>query len=185
GKALQRLFCGKRSGGDSSDAGGGLVPAEPALAASVAIGSSINPYLNRKRRVYSLPPAEIRKHWREQERQARLGDVDGQVRRADTALVNVYLEGALLEIDSIPGWNPYDSEKKRKRGKISGFSRRSRKRMLMNMAKIQRAAPLPLFMAVTYPGQWPENPAEWKKHLNHLAVKLERTFPEYAAIWKL
>lgn len=82
------------------------------------------------------------------------------------------------------------------RGRITEFSRGSRKRMLEFVNSIDQAA-VPvgrlLFVTLTYPGQdveawgqpWPKRPEQWEGHLKAFGKRLERFLrSEVPAIWK-
>lgn len=75
-----------------------------------------------------------------------------------------------------------------KRGKAS-FSRASRRRLLYLLASLNRAALpwLPLFLTLTYPAVWSENPNDWKSHAEALYKRLVRQFPacKVSIIWRL
>lgn len=71
-----------------------------------------------------------------------------------------------------------------RRGQISGFSRGSRRRLMVLMSKIPESAKLPLFVTLTYPERFP-SPLESKKHLENLIKRLKRAFPDVGLIWKL
>jgi hypothetical protein len=73
------------------------------------------------------------------------------------------------------------------RGIIHGFTRTSRRRLLDFFASIDQTklSSLPLFVTLTYPAQWDDNPAAWKQHLDRLSKRLVRRFPDVAFVWKL
>jgi hypothetical protein len=71
------------------------------------------------------------------------------------------------------------------RGDISGFSYASRRRLMVTIGKIKRDAELPLFVTLTYPNEYPADPAEWKRHLDMFFKRLKRKFPNVGAIWKM
>ena len=71
-----------------------------------------------------------------------------------------------------------------RRGRISGFSRSSRYRLMQTIARIRRDAEMPNFVTLTYPDEFP-NPATSKKHLDTFFKRFEREFPKGGAIWKL
>jgi len=71
-----------------------------------------------------------------------------------------------------------------KRGKINGFSRASRRRLLYTIARIKREATLPLFVTLTYPDKFP-NPARSKRDLKIFTQRLKREYPGSGLIWKL
>jgi hypothetical protein len=75
------------------------------------------------------------------------------------------------------------------RGRISEFSHESRHRLLTFVNSINRQELPPervWFVTLTYPGVWPEDPAEWKRHLQSLRKRLERVWgAKIPAVWKL
>lgn len=72
------------------------------------------------------------------------------------------------------------------RGAVKGFSRASRKRLLDLFNKIpldvRRNA---LFVTLTYPSQWPDDWAKWKRHLDTFVKRVLRRWPRGAMIWRL
>lgn len=73
-----------------------------------------------------------------------------------------------------------------KRGEVRGFSRKSRQRLLIVMASIDyEAAGLPVFLTLTYPGEWDNNPGKWKRDLDVFLHALKRQWPEVWGTWKL
>jgi len=74
-----------------------------------------------------------------------------------------------------------------KRGKIQGFSRNSRRRLLSTLAEIRRAD-LPLFCTLTFPDEYypnNKNPAHWKKIYKRIISRIRRHFPTIGLIWRL
>lgn len=69
------------------------------------------------------------------------------------------------------------------RGRVAGFSARSRRRLLDTLHEVQRGQ-LPIFVTLTYPASWPDNPKEWKRHIDNFGKALTRMGP-YGAVWKL
>ena len=69
------------------------------------------------------------------------------------------------------------------RGQVKGFSSASRKRMIQQCAKMGKA--VPVFLTLTYGKEYPQDPAEWKKHLATWGKRLKRYAPEMSAIWRL
>lgn len=43
----------------------------------------------------------------------------------------------------------------------------------------------PLMVTLTYPAQWPESPARWKRDLQTFDKRLRRRYPKAATIWRL
>ena len=96
-------------------------------------------------------------------------------------------------IEFVPGANyfkvsrgGYPQEKKGggKRGAITGFSRGSRRRLMVLMSKIPEGSKLPAFVTLTYPFVFP-TPAGAKSHLDNFLKRFARAFPMAGAIWKL
>lgn len=74
-----------------------------------------------------------------------------------------------------------------RRGAITGFSGAARKRLIELMASLnrQRLRRLPLFVTLTYPAKWPDEPQVWKRHLDTWLKRLEREYTGLSVIWKL
>jgi len=94
-----------------------------------------------------------------------------------------YSRGGLVQID--PGDRP---ERSRvgggKRKAISGFSKNSRRRLLRLIGTIDQTQPLPLFITLTYPAEFP-TARESKKHLKEFVRQMRMAYPEASGIWKL
>lgn len=71
-----------------------------------------------------------------------------------------------------------------KRGKVAGFSGKSRKRLINTLAQVRRDS-LPLFVTLTYPAVYSDDPKVWKRHLDNFIKRLARKFPNVAGVWKL
>jgi hypothetical protein len=71
-----------------------------------------------------------------------------------------------------------------RRGAVSGFSAGSRRRLMHLLGRVKRDH-LPVFVTLTYPGDWPGDPKVWKKHLDAIGKRLARRYPKFAAVWKL
>jgi hypothetical protein len=90
--------------------------------------------------------------------------------------------GSRIQI-SIPTGQAPDSTSKR--GEITGFTAKSRRRLLDLLNRTHSDA-IPLFVTLTYPASWPERPAEWKRHLDVFAKSLARVGRgRLSAVWKL
>lgn len=83
-----------------------------------------------------------------------------------------------------PLWEPYEVERKSKRGAAHGFTRKSRKRFLQLVASLSHAV-LPLFVTLTYPARWPDEWNFWKSHLQTLWKRMLYEWPKASAVWKL
>jgi hypothetical protein len=73
------------------------------------------------------------------------------------------------------------------RGRVGGFSRGSRRRLLELLASLNRDAILllPLFVTLTYPGTFSPEPSAWKRDLDVFIKRLRRAYPSVALVWKL
>jgi hypothetical protein len=76
------------------------------------------------------------------------------------------------------------------RDRVRGFSRASRRNLLLRLASINRRAfrafkGRMIFVTLTYPGEYPQNPARCKGHLKALHKRLERRYKSFAAFWRI
>jgi hypothetical protein len=76
------------------------------------------------------------------------------------------------------------------RDRVRGFSRTSRRNLLRRLASINRRAfrafkGRMIFVTLTYPKQYPEDPELCKRHLKALRKRLQREFGTFAAFWRL
>src|SRR5215217_7217900 len=76
------------------------------------------------------------------------------------------------------------------RDRIRGFSRASRRNLLRRLASINRTAFKALkgrmiFVTLTYPGEYPQDPVHCKGHLKALRKRLQREYGSFAAFWRL
>lgn len=74
-----------------------------------------------------------------------------------------------------------------KRGKIGGFSPDARRRLLVRLNSLDRQALpcLPIFVTLTYPGQFSPDPKTWKRDLDVFLKRLQRQYPDATGFWKL
>jgi hypothetical protein len=76
------------------------------------------------------------------------------------------------------------------RDRVRGFTRESRTNLLRRLASINRGAfkafkGRMIFVTLTYPKQYPEDPELCKRHLKALRKRLQREFEPFAAFWRL
>jgi hypothetical protein len=76
------------------------------------------------------------------------------------------------------------------RNRVRGFSRASRRNLLRRLASINRRAFRDfkgriIFVTLTYPRKYPEDPEVCKNHLKSLRKRLQREFEPFAAFWRL
>jgi len=72
------------------------------------------------------------------------------------------------------------------RGRVSGFSRQSRKRLLDLLNQIKRdELQSGLFVTLTYPDLFSDEPARWHRDLDAFLKRLKRAYPGAVCIWRL
>jgi hypothetical protein len=76
------------------------------------------------------------------------------------------------------------------RDRVRGFSRASRRNLLRRLASINRRVfrahrGRMIFVTLTYPHEYPEDPELCKRHLKALRKRLQREFEPFAAFWRL
>jgi hypothetical protein len=76
------------------------------------------------------------------------------------------------------------------RDRIRGFSRASRRNLLLRLASINRSAFRAfkgrlISITLTYPHEYPEDPELCKNHLKALRRRLQRKFGEFAGFWRM
>jgi len=76
------------------------------------------------------------------------------------------------------------------RDKVRGFSRASRTNLLRRLASINRGTFRAfkgriIFVTLTYPHEYPEDPELCKRHLKALRKRLERRYKSFAAFWRM
>jgi hypothetical protein len=76
------------------------------------------------------------------------------------------------------------------RDRVKGFSRTSRRNLLRRLASINRSAfrafkGRMIFVTLTYPKQYPEDPELCKRHLKALRKRLQREYASFAALWRM
>src|SRR5215203_983287 len=76
------------------------------------------------------------------------------------------------------------------RDRVRGFTRESRRNLLRRLASINRRAFRAfrgriIFVTLTYPHEYPEEPEVCKNHLKALRKRLQREFEPFAAFWRM
>jgi hypothetical protein len=76
------------------------------------------------------------------------------------------------------------------RDKVRGFSKASRRNFLRHLASINRGAFRAfkgriIFVTLTYPGEYPQDPVVCKRHLKALRKRLQREYRTFAAFWRM
>lgn len=109
------------------------------------------------------------------------------IRRKDinrTGELLVYSQGSMITVTKNRSKAPATSPREWKRGRVQGFSKASRIRMMRTLARVNKEE-IPYFVTLTYPKMWAENPKEWKRHLDLLFRRIKYKYPNFSAIWKL
>lgn len=90
------------------------------------------------------------------------------------------LEGDMIRIKS-EGERPEGSGGKR--GEVKGFSRNSRVRLLdaLHAVYFEKAT----FVTLTYPGVFPTDGQEVKRHLKNFRARLERKYGQFQVVWRV
>jgi hypothetical protein len=76
------------------------------------------------------------------------------------------------------------------RDRVRGFSRTSRRNLLRRLASINRRAfrtfkGRMIFVTLTYPHEYPDDPELCKRHLKALRKRLQREYESFAAFWRM
>jgi hypothetical protein len=87
-------------------------------------------------------------------------------------------------------WNPPMRPGGGTRDRVRGFTRESRRNLLRRLASINRHAfrafkGRMIFVTLTYPHKWPEDPELCKRHLKALRKRLQREYGSFAAFWRM
>jgi hypothetical protein len=98
-----------------------------------------------------------------------------------------------LSFEEIKASNRLSRRKHRSGGtrdRVRGFSRESRRNLLLRLASINRSAFRAFkgrmnFVTLTYPREYPEDPEVCKNHLKALRKRLQRKFGDFAGFWRL
>jgi hypothetical protein len=70
------------------------------------------------------------------------------------------------------------------RGVVQGFSRKSRKRLIEKLARLDLQGALPLFVTLTYPQEYPDA-RRAKDNLRAYLQRLQRLYPGMSVVWRL
>lgn len=101
-----------------------------------------------------------------------------------TSRVQFYKGGSLAKVERRYKKQSSQTSIGGQRGVIHTFSRASRLRLLRQVAKIRRDAAA-LFITLTYPDEFPNAPARWKRDLKTFAERLKRYKRDASFIWRL
>lgn len=100
----------------------------------------------------------------------------------DVSEVTVYAD--IVKVKVISTGNTMKRPNAGKRQRITKFSKKSRKRMLEQLAMI-RNMPDAYFITLTYGGRFDTTPDEVKRHLRVFRKAIMRRYPESGGMWRL
>jgi hypothetical protein len=112
-----------------------------------------------------------------------------------SAYVSSAVEGSVstLSFEEIKTRNQLSPSRRRSGGlrdRVRGLSRESRTNLLRRLASINRGAfkafkGRMIFVTLTYPREYPEDPEVCKNHLKVLRRRLQRKFDDFAGFWRM
>lgn len=100
-----------------------------------------------------------------------------------SGLFKIWLEGGLMAV-KLPKKYVTARGSFADRGRVCGFSAHARRRLMRKLAMLKRSV-LPLFVTMTYPGEFDVDFHEWKNDLHKFARRFARRFPAAAFVWRL
>lgn len=107
-----------------------------------------------------------------------------QYHTSQNQAISLSRKGRLLRLAT--RGEPRPKAKEWKRGRVTGFSARSRARIFQKMATVERSAYRgALFLTLTYPRVFPHDPKVWKAHLDVFGKEVRKKYPRCSMIWKL
>lgn len=95
--------------------------------------------------------------------------------------ITFYKNGTLIKCRKLKYQKKERVNKGGIRGKITGFSKASRRRMMYMLGRVKRAD-VPLFVTLTYPDQYSVDLKDWTKHIDKLRKRMARR--GWGAIWR-
>lgn len=107
-----------------------------------------------------------------------------EARARDRARQGEYLPGLVPGMRLTEAGTSWHSGR-RKRGRVASFSASSQRRLRVLTNSMPDTLPLPLFITLTYPEHWPDEPTQWKRHLDRFLTWLTRKYDKVPIIWKL
>jgi hypothetical protein len=155
----------------------------------------LNPVPNGIRKSSEGPPGFIYPSYRaaSTETQRDMPSLKGS--HQEVAYVSSAVGGSLstLSFEDTPTRSRHSSRRRHGRGirdRVRGFSRTSRRNLLRHLASINRDALKAfkgrmIFVTLTYPHEYPQDPLLCKGHLKAFRKRLQREFGTFAAFWRL
>ena len=111
--------------------------------------------------------------------------VKGRAVAAKSATLSIVQQGDLLQVRCrLHGLVAPPRQPKPTRGRITDFSRKSRRRLMQRLAKLKVPEKGMTFLTLTYPSIFP-SPSVAKAHLDAWLKRIARRFPDAAGFWRL
>jgi hypothetical protein len=98
--------------------------------------------------------------------------------------VKLYVDGSLIKVTK-NRTSINNNKQEVMRGKIRGFSKKSRYRLLNRLAMINKKDGFPLFITLTYPSEFPTDRKIYKADLEKFIKRLIYRFPKVSGFWRL
>lgn len=92
------------------------------------------------------------------------------------------------DVACLKGQSPHTGIPTPTRGRITGFSAKSRRNMIERLASLNKQQVTlsnVRFVTITYPGEFPTDNELWRKHLNNFLTQLEQSHGLKWVVWKL
>jgi hypothetical protein len=155
----------------------------------------LNPVPNSVQTSSEAPPGFIYPSYRAASTQAQRHKHSLDNSHQGVAYVSSAVGGSLstLSFEDTTSKNQLSSHRRcgcGNRDRVRGFSRASRTNLLRRLASINRTAfkgfrGRMIFVTLTYPRKYPEDPELCKRHLKALRKRLQREFGTFTAFWRL
>ena len=143
----------------------------------------------------TAPPTEpagfIYPSYRAADTQAQRDECSLEPSHQDVAQVSYAVGGSLSTLSFEEPKKNHCSPPTRRGGgirdRVRGFSRTSRRNLLRRLASINRSAfkGRIIFVTLTYPHEYPDDPNVCKRHLKALRKRLQREYGPFAAFWRM
>lgn len=100
----------------------------------------------------------------------------------DLGNCEIWVDGSLIKVSKPAGQRKQVGGGLR--GQVHGFSKASRRRLMQKLAQVKQDA-RPLFLTLTYPGEFPLAAADWKRDFDKWCKRLHRKYPGAGLVWRL
>jgi hypothetical protein len=155
----------------------------------------LNPISNDLQETSEDPPGFIYPTYRAAQTETHRDKPSLESSHQDVAYVSSAVGGSVstLSFEDTKTSNRLSPRKHRGGGirdRVRGFSRESRRNLLRRLASINRSAFRAfkgriIFVTLTYPHEWPEEPELCKRHLKSLRKRLQREYGTFTAFWRM